>query len=322
MKFNKIFDSFPPPKFLDIPFAGLSISDTSVRSIQFGRKSGKLFIEKYIEKPIPAGVVSSGQIINQDEVIRVLTEVKNELNLDYVKVSLPEERAYLFTAKIPIVEQKELRSAIESKMEENVPVSPSELTFDYKLFYHKQKEHLDVSVSALPISLIDQYVEMADKSGLSLLSLEIESQAIIRALLPQNNLNTNLIVHFSPDKVGLYVSTYRVVRFTSTIQTKGEQTSNPGYLLQEIKKLYLYWNTLKENIDKSDRKISQVIVCGEKFEDSMISYLSSHLDTPVVMGNVWTNVFDINSDLPEISFSDSLRYSASVGLALPGDILI
>ena len=322
MKFNKIFDSFPPPKFLDIPFAGLSISDTSVRSIQFGRKSGKLFIEKYIEKPIPAGVVSSGQIINQDEVVRLLKEVKNELNLDYVKVSLPEERAYLFTAKIPIVEQKELRSAIESKMEENVPVSPSELTFDYKLFYHKQKEHLDVSVSALPISLIDQYVEMADKSGLSLLSLEIESQAIIRALLPQNNLNTNLIVHFSPDKVGLYVSTYRVVRFTSTIQTKGEQASNPGYLLQEIKKLYLYWNTLKENIDKADRKISQVIVCGEKFEDSMISYLSSHLDTPVVMGNVWTNVFDINSDLPEISFSDSLRYSASVGLALPGDILI
>lgn len=322
MKFNKIFDSFPPPKFLDIPFAGLSISDTSIRSIQFGRKSGKLFIEKYTEKPIPAGAVSSGQIINQDEVVRILTEVKNELNLDYVKVSLPEERAYLFTAKIPIVDQKELRSAIESKMEENVPVSPLELTFDYKLFYHKQKEHLDVSVSALPISLIDQYIEMAGKAGLSLLSLEIESQAIIRALLPQNNLSTNLIVHFSPDKVGLYVSTYRVVRFTSTIQTKGEQASNPGYLLQEIKKLYLYWNTLKENVDKADRKISQVIVCGEKFEDSMISYLSSHLDTPVVMGNVWTNVFDINSDLPEISFSDSLRYSASVGLALPGDVLI
>ncbi len=322
MKFNNIFDAFPPPKFLDIPFAGLSISDTSVRSIQFGRKRGRLFIEKHIEKPIPAGVITSGQINNPDEVIKVLTEVKNELKLNYVKISLPEERAYLFTAKLPIIDQKELRSAIESKMEENVPVSPSELTFDYKLFLHKQRDHIDVSVSALPISLIEQYIDMANKAGLSLLSLEIESQAIIRSLLPTNSLNTVLIIHFSPDKVGLYVSTYRVVRFTSTIQTKGEQFNNPGYLLQEIRKLYTYWNTLKENLDKADRKISQVIVCGEKFEDSMISYLSSHLDTPIVMGNVWTNVFDINSELPEISFSDSLRYSASVGLALPGDVLI
>ncbi len=207
-------------------------------------------------------------------------------------------------------------------MEENVPVSPLELTFDYKIFYHKQRDHLDISVSALPISLIDQYVYMASKSGLSLLSLEIESQAIIRSLLPVNNKDTVLIIHFSPGKVSLYVSTYRVVRFTSTIPTRGEQANNPGFLLQEIKKLYTYWNTLKENLDKADRKISQIVVCGEKFEDTMISYLSSHLDTPIVMGNVWTNVFDINSSLPEISFSDSLRFSASVGLALPGDVLI
>lgn len=321
MKFNKIFDAFPTPKFIDIPFAGLSISDSAVRSIKFGKKGGKLYIEKYAEKVIPVGVITNGQINNPDEVVKVLSEIKKDLNLDYVKISLPEERAYLFTAKIPLVEKEELRSAIESKMEENVPVSPLELTFDYNLFYHKQKEHLDVCVSALPISLIDQYVDMANKSGLGLLSLEIESQAIIRSLLPPHAQGTALIVHFSPGKVGLYVSSFRLVCFTSTVVIKnGAEMS--GLLLQEIKRLFTYWHTLKDNVDKADRKISQIIVCGEKFEDSMISYLSSHVDVPVVMGNVWTNVFDIDSSLPEISFSDSLRYSASVGLALPGDILI
>lgn len=321
MKFNKIFDAFPPPKFLNIPFAGVSISDFAIRSIQFGKKGGKLYIEKYIERPIPAGAITSGQINNQDEVVKVLSEVKKELGLGYVKISLPEERAYLFTAKIPLVEQGELRSAIESKMEENVPVSPLELTFDYNLFYHKQKEHLDVCVSALPISLINQYVEMANQSGLSLLSLEIESQAIVRSLLPPHAQGTVLVIHFSPGKVGLYVSSFRLVCFTSTVVIKGD-ANNPGLLLQEVKRVFTYWHTLKDNVDKADRKINQVIVCGEKFEDSMVSYLSSNLEAPVVMGNVWTNVFDIDSSLPEISFSDSLRYCASVGLALPGDILI
>jgi hypothetical protein len=322
MKFNKIFDAFPTPKFLDIPYAGLSISDSAVRCMQFGKKGGGLYIEKYTEKALPVGVMTNGQINNQEEIIKVVSEIKKELNLDYVKVSLPEERAYLFTAKIPVVEKEELRSAIESKMEENVPVSPLELTFDYNLFYHKQKEHLDVSVSAIPISLIDQYVDIMQKSGLSLLSLEIESQAIVSSLLPKNNQGTTLVVHFNPDKVGLYVSYYRVVLFTSTIQTKGEYANNPSFLLQEIKKLYTYWHTLKENVDKDDKKISQIFVCGEKFEDSMISYLASHLDTPVGLGNVWTNVFDIDKNLPEISFNDSLKYSGPIGLALPRDILI
>jgi hypothetical protein len=84
----------------------------------------------------------------------------------------------------------------------------------------------------------------------------------------------------------------------------------------------MYWHTLKENVDKDDKKISQVFVCGEKFEDSMVSYLASHLDNPVELGNVWTNVFEVDKNLPEISFADSLKYSAPIGLALPRDILI
>jgi Tfp pilus assembly PilM family ATPase len=322
MKFNKIFEAFPTPKFLDIPFAGLSISDSAVRCIQFGRKGGKLYIEKYTEKTILPNTIVSGQINNQDEVVRILSEVKKELNLSYVKISLPEERAYLFTAKIPVIEQKEIRSAVESKIEENVPVSPLELVFDYNLYYHKQKEHLDVCVSALPRTLVDQYVDMANKSGLSLLTLEIESQAIIRSLLPPHAEGTVLVVHFSPDKVGLYVSSFRLVCFTSTITTREQSSNSSSVLVQEIKKLFTYWHTLKDNIDKEERKISQVIVCGEKFEDSMISFLSSHIEVPVVVGNVWTNVLDIDSTLPEITFSDSLRYAASVGLALPGEVLI
>ncbi len=322
MKFSKIFDAFPTPKFIDIPYAGLSISDSAVRAIQFGKRGGKLYIEKYTEKPIPQGIITSGQINNEDELVKILSEVKKELNLSYVKISLPEEKAYLFTAKIPLVEKNDIRSAVESKMEENVPVSPLDLTFDYNLYYHKQKEHLDVCVSALPVSLINQYVDIAKKSNLPLLSLEIESQAIVRSLLPSNSQGTVLVIHFSPGKVGLYISSFRLVCFTSTFLLKSNNSENPGVILQEIKRLFLYWHTLKDNVDKADRKIAKVIVCGEKFEDSIVSYISSNLDVQVIMGNVWTNVFDIDSNLPEISFSDSLKYAAAVGLALPGDILI
>ncbi len=322
MNFKNIFKAFPAPKFLNIPFAGISISDSSVRCIKFCKKNGGLSIEKHIEVPISKGVVIGGQINNKDEIVRILGEIKKDLDLNFVKISLPEEKAYLFTAKIPMVKESEIKSAVESKMEENVPVSPLELTFDYVLFDRKDGEYLGVVVSALPISIIDSYVEIAESAGLSLLSLEIESQAISRAVLPYHSSGTNLIINFGQEKVGLYVATDRIVRFTSTISTKGEYSNNPGFLMQEIKKLYTYWHTLKENVDKPERQISQIFICGEGFDESMISFIASHSKTPTSLANVWLNVFDINKSIPEISFNDSLKYASAVGLALPSKILI
>ncbi len=326
MKFDKIFSeifkSFPPPKFLDIPFAGLAISDRAIHCIQFAKKNDSLYIEKYTEKDIPVGVVTSGQINNKEALTTLLSDLKKELNLKYVKVSLPEEKGYLFTAKIPMVESAEVVSAIESKIEENVPVPGGELCFDYKLVEHQEKEHLDVVVSAVPISVVDSYVEAVTLSGLSPLSLEIESQSITRALLPKKSKGTVLIVNFTTGKVGLYVATNRVVSFTSTVAIGGEVSKNPNFLAQEIKKLYIYWHTLKDNAEKPERKINQIIVCGVGFPKDIIQYLSSTEQSSIVLGSVWTNIFDFNVHVPEISFDKSLAYATAIGLALPSEILI
>lgn len=322
MKVNSFFDHFPAPKFLNPPFSGLSISDGAIRTIQFVHKNKSLAIGKYSEKVLPPGIISGGQVNNKDELINIISEIKKELNLKYVKFSLPEEKAYLFTAKIPIVHLNEIKSAIESKIEENVPVSPGELMFDYKIRDHKEKEHFDVVVSTLQISVSEMYADIAEKAGVALLGLEIESQAIARALLPSNSKSTSLIAHFGVEKVSFFVVSFGMVQFTSTVPIKGNSIDNLDFLSQEIKRLYMYWHSLKDNIDEPDRKITEIIISGENFPDSVSDYLSSHNQTKVTLGNVWTNVFDINKSVPPISFSDSLKYAAAIGLALPSDYLL
>ncbi len=322
MNINKIFNAFPPPEFLDMPFAGLSISDNSIHCIQFENKWGKLYIKKHAEKILPKGVITSGQVNDKETLTNILLELKKDLDLSYVKVSLPEEKAYLFTTKIPMVKPSEIKEAIESKIEENVPVSPSELIFDYKLINHEEAGHIDVAVSTLPSVVVDGYLSIANSAGLHPLSMEVESQAIARSLLRPNNEETVLIVNFGPDKVGLYVASDRVVRFTSTVNTKGDTSTNPEALSQEIKRLFTYWHSLKDNADKEERKIGQIVICGENFSESIIPFLSSTHQTKVVLGNVWTNVFDVNTNVPDISHQDSLKYSAAVGLALPVNVLI
>lgn len=319
---KSIFESFPPPGFLNIPFSGMSISDSAVRVIKFKKSNKRLSIEKYSEKYLTQGTITGGQINNKEELIKVITEIKNDLGLDYVKVSLSEEKGYLFTTKIPLVEEIDIKSAIESKIEENVPVPPGELIFDFKIKENKEKDRLDVVVSALPISVVETYVEVIQNAGLEMLSLEIESQAIARTLIEPHDKKTVLIIHFGQGKAGLYVVVNRVVHFTSTIQFRSDSAESADQLSQEIKRLYAYWHTLKENVGREERKISEIIVCGESVSENTISYISTHNQTKVSLGNVWTNVLNVDEKVPEIAFADSLKFTASVGLALPSKSLI
>jgi hypothetical protein len=323
MKFKKFLKFFPPPKFLATPYAGLSISDNTIRCIQFDKNSKGLYIKKYSEKPIPPGVVVSGFINNPDEIVHILEEIKKEQNITYLKVSLPEEKAYLFTTKIPKVKPTEVRNTIEFNIEENVPLPASELIFDYSVSDDLgHEDHVDVVVSALPTNIVDRYVDTLSQAGFPILSLEIESQAMARALILPDDIETRLIVHYGREKVGLYVVYKRVVHFTSTILMKNEARTDTSLISQEIKRLYVYWHTLKDNAGQEHKKISQIIVCGESIPEGIVAHLSSSHNTETVLGNVWTNAFDLSKDIPPIPFADSLRFTASIGLALPSNILI
>ena len=323
MKFKNFLDLFPPPDFLNIPYAGLSISDTAVRCIQFSRNKKGLHLSKFAEKSLPEGLVTSGFINNVDEVAGILQTLKKDLRLHHIKVSLPEEKAYLFTTKIPKVGQKEICGAIEFKMEENVPVPVSELVFDYAVpDPDAHNDHLNIVVSALPVSVIDSYIETMNKAGLSLLSLEIESQAVARSLLPVGDLSACIIAHFGKDKVGLYVAYHRIVHFTSTISTTGMAAGDFSYISSQIKKLQIYWQTLKENVGDENKKINKIIICGEGLTSDLESHLGVKSKISASLGNVWVNAFDVSRNIPEISHSDSLKYAPAVGLALPSDILL
>jgi Tfp pilus assembly PilM family ATPase len=322
MKF-KFLDAFPPPQFINIPYAGLSISDTAVRCVQFVKRTDHLDLVKYAEKPIPLGAVLSGCINNAEEITQILTDLKKEVKINRVKVSLPEEKAYLFTTQIPIVGKDELRSAIEFKLEENVPLSAQEIVFDYAVVSSADNaDHLDVVVSALPVSVVDVYVDTVRNAGLSLLSLEIESQAVIRALLPKRSKGSYLVIQFGHEKAGLYIVRDNIIHFTSTVNTKGESMENPTFLVQEINKLLKYWNNQAETRDYPNRQVDQVLLCGDNFNHDLVSFVSSHTTVPTALGNVWTNVCDINTTVPQIPFDESLRYASAIGLAIPMGILM
>lgn len=315
---------FPTPKFLSPEYSGVSVSDTSIRFFQFERKGSTLVIKKYLERSLPADAITSGYIHDTEAVITVLKDIKKEIKTPYVRVSLPEEKAYLFKTNIPLVSSDEIRSNIEFKLEENVPLPANTVTFDFVVVDPKdpKKDHFDVVVSVIPRELIDLYVQVFESAGFIPYTLEMESQAIARALLKKTERGTYVIVHCAPQKVGLYIVSHSIIHFTSTINTATEGEFDPNIIAPEIRKVIAFWKTSHVSDDTVSKNIEKILITGEGFGENFASTLGALVKVDTSVGNVWTNAFDINKSVPELSFADSIKFAPAIGLALPTHILI
>ncbi len=321
---SRFLKFFPTPTFLNPEYSGVSVSDTSIRFFQFEKKGSGLGIKKYLERQLPPGAIVSGHIHNTEEVIEVLKDIKKEIKTPYVRASLPEEKAYLFKTTIPLVGSGDIRNNIEFKLEENVPLPANTLTFDFAVVDPKEsgKDHFAVVVSAIPLEVIDLYVKVFNSAGFIPYSLEMESQAIARALLQKTERGTYIIVHCAPKKVGLYVVSHSIIHFTSTVTIGIDEHFDPNVIAPELKKVIAFWRTSNVSDDTVSKNIEQIFVTGEGFTEDFAGTLGTLVKGNVTVGNVWVNAFDINESVPEISFRDSVKYAPAIGLALPTHILI
>ena len=319
MLFQTFLKLFPPPKFLDIPHAGLDISDDAVRCVQYKHGLHGLYIDKYGERKLPQGMVESGFIKDEQGLSNILFSLKEELKIDAVKVSLPEERMYLFKTEVLSMDEKEARQGIEFKLEENVPLTPDKALFFFDFIPNIKEGKIFASVSVAPRKLIDIYLETIRKAHLQVISFEIQPKAISRAIIPLHSKDTHMILHIMEHKTGVYIVFAGVVCFTSTISWGAEKMKNSDNkeesikeLKKEINRVYTYWTEHGEGTN-----INQIVLSGKSAStDGLASYSSPDPKIPVKISNVWENSFSIDDYIPPISFENSLDYVIAIGLAL------
>lgn len=218
-----------------------------------------------------------------------------------------------------------------------------------------EKVGADVSVSVLPKVVAEDYLEVFSMAGLEPLSFEIEAQAIARALVKKGEPGTSMIVDIGKIHTGFSVVSADQVIFTSIIglgganitfclqkalgleteaanklkEEKGLLRSKENSevfaallppvsaLKDEIKQRFIYWQNHYDKDEGQRASIDKVIlVGGQSTLPGFREYLEEHLETPVVLGNPWTNIPLSPEDLPPIDYNNSMRYVTALGLAL------
>jgi len=220
----------PPPTYLTLPCAGVDISDTSLKYIAFtptAHTERDRTIKFFGDITIPAGVVQSGQVVNPEQIAAVLKEFKDRTKIEHVRVSLPEERAYLFETEIKAnTPLKEVRNLLEFRLEENVPIPSRDVFFDYTIINEKKNDrNVRVAVAAYARDTIQSYYDACQIAGLRPLSFEVEAQAMARAVIPKREEGAIMLVDFGKTRTGIAIVYRGVLLYTSTVDIGGNQLS-------------------------------------------------------------------------------------------------
>lgn len=78
------------------------------------------------------------------------------------------------------------------------------------------------SVSVVPKSLIDQYIELFETAGMTPVSFLVENQAVSKCVIKKGDLRAKLIVHVGDHKTVLSIVSKGSVQFTSTVNIGSE----------------------------------------------------------------------------------------------------
>ncbi len=226
MSFSDLFlRYFPVPHFLDMPHAGVEITPHFVRFLELAKKDGKLGVRKYGVQPIPQASVQGGAMqmpaedfFQSPEVEEALRKVARTHKLDLVEVSVPEGRSYLYTTEIPFGDDASIRSNIEFHLEENVPISLADAVFDYYIYRRNEAtKTLFLTVTVLPRSVVEGYIDLFKRAGLTPVSFLVENQAVSKAVIRRGDEKAYLLVHVGEKKTVLSIVSQEAVQFTSTV---------------------------------------------------------------------------------------------------------
>lgn len=344
---------FAPPRFLSMPAMGIDISVSGIKAVSLKETSKGLILDQFGEEPLPEGAIVRGEIENHEAIIQVLKTIRKKYGVERANITLPEARTYLFEADVQGKEKQEWHTQVEQHLDEYIPLPPGEVVFDFVPVMEKEGQtHLaGVGVAR---RIVDLSLSVFDEADISVESIEAETFAIPRAVLPRGNTETVLIIDFGRMTTKLIVATRGIPLFATTLDIGGHAITlaiqkhaevseeeakrvkieqglivdgtESGYLdamistvsviREEIVKRLEYWQGRATEGGVHAPVTRAILVGGNASLRGFAEYLETSLRVPVELGDVFVNLAGRDEWLPEIPYTESLAYATVVGLAL------
>ena len=245
---------------------GLDLGKHTFRAVELDKSKKGLFVTNLGVYDNPKLNISDESKDSQNEYANAIKQFIKDTGFSTSKViiSLEEKDVFMRLIKVPIMNDKELKSSIMFEAEQYIPLPLEEVNLSYQKLSlpSDPKGKVSVQLVAAKKTMLDRYISMIKAAKLTPIGIEPEALSIGRALTRDGGgESATLILHLGFEKSLIIIAFKGHVVFTRTISVGGdamtrslEQNLDLDYIqAEEYKKAYGL------NKDQAEGKIYEVL---------------------------------------------------------------
>ena len=162
-----------------------SIAGAQIRTTRQGRVLTNVGV-----RALPEGLVFEGEVVDVDGLAAELKSFWKESGFAGKKFALgvANQKIVVRTMEFPLIDEKELRAAIEFQAQEAIPIPVEDAILDHQVLSTVPGEdgsgRQKVLIVAAQSDMISQFVEVARKAGLTVDGIDLQAFALMRAVAP------------------------------------------------------------------------------------------------------------------------------------------
>jgi len=188
---------------------GIDIGTSFIKAVQLKKeKNGQPYVlESYgIVRVVYPVHPKEGKIDPIKQTAEVLKELhaRSKFTTKEVSLSLPSNVAFVSVMELPPMPESEIQRSVEYKAKKYIPLPLSEVNLSWQILeeYAKtespaQKNNsgkINILITAVAKSVVENYVRLAQLAGLDLSVLEIESLSTMRSLVKPDDSEGKIII--------------------------------------------------------------------------------------------------------------------------------
>ncbi|MBK5226606.1 MAG: type IV pilus assembly protein PilM [Thermoleophilia bacterium] len=225
---------------------GLDLGRSSITAVRLRHQTGGSVLLEASLDTLPEGLIQEGEVRDVEALAYAIKEFwkTHKIKGKKVALGLANQKVVVRTLEFPLLEEKELRTAIEFQAQDYIPIPVEEAVFDFHVLgrfsdeegIEKQK----VLVVAVQKAMVMDFIDAVKKAKLSIAGVDLQAFSLLRALTQNNFLDqapvdrATAIANIGSDITNLVIDVGGEPQFTRIIAFGGDDFTKPVQDMQGI----------------------------------------------------------------------------------------
>lgn len=338
---------------------GVDVSDRSVKIVRLSERGPRRLVSHCVQE-VPAGVMEAGVIADAKKMEDVLMAAFETCGVTLglkgsIVASIPENQSFLRVVELPQMPEDEVGEAVQWEVAQHIPFGLENVYVDWQFLpeggHTPAAGKQEILVGAAQKKVVDPLHAVLQGLPLDVAALELESQALTRALVTEDVRQRQgmLIVDLGGASTNVVIHDHGTIRFTASLQ-KGSDRMRDALAPDEITTVNTTPDAISPDLAKSvegklsalyqelvvevrgivefyngidqQHEVREIILTGggSNFPGLGQAFLRVFDNVHVQRGNPWANLTAGVRDqhTAPLTVAQSTRYATALGLALRG----